>query len=129
VPGEDVLRRAREAIKAELGEQDGLGWNDIPDVIRVGTEVAEGLGGLTGVQKKEAVIATIRPIYEERVSTLLLQHDIPWVPAAIERALVDPAITKTCLWAFDQIVPPLIDLIVKASRGELRLNKPDAPPT
>jgi hypothetical protein len=123
VANEEALKRAAAAIRAELGEADGFSWEDIPDVVRVGTEVVETIGGMTGEQKKAAVLATIRPIYEEKLKGLLDKHDMPWVPAALERSIVDPMLLQTSLWAFDQIVPSLIDLVVDASKGKLNLNK------
>ena len=54
--------------------------------------------------------------------------DIPWVPEGVEAKVIDPLIAAYApdlLRHFTKLaLPSLIDLVISASRGELKVNQP-----
>lgn len=112
---------------------DGLDLKDIGVLIRNGIEVADELDELTGEEKKELAkryvaelldqgLAAITPELEKCIEAL----DIPFLPEALERITVDPLLCKVLPSLLRPIikdaVPGLVDVIVNASKGSVRVN-------
>jgi hypothetical protein len=79
--------------------EDGLSWTDVGFVVAEGMKIAEAVSGMTGEEKKQAVIAVANYVFDET--------DFPWLPDS----LVDPILK--------QAVPWIIELVIDASKGNI----------
>lgn len=126
-----------ELVKAEVAKiikyykaaaADGLslaeGWKLIQLAISSLVQIAEQVRGVTGSQKKAAVLAAV----EELVDYLLVKWDISWVPDVIERLTVDPLLKKIAMSFADGAVDAIVNVFNK-SGGWLPKPDPPAAPT
>ena len=106
---------------------NGFTWETIPDAVREAAEHAEGLD-LSGVDKRAAAVGALRDLIENRVDDRLREWrgplNIGWWGYPVLALLVHPVIRRVAMWAFDELAPKFLDLLVSASRGSLKLNKP-----
>jgi len=119
----EQLRAAAAQLQGQFS--NGFEWENIPDAVRVATEHVEGLG-LDGASKKEAAVAALRELVNTRVGKLLREWRGPfafgWWGYPLLAVFVYPVIHRVLMWAFDELAPKFIDLLVDASKGKLKLN-------
>lgn len=99
--GMERVESATQRIALRLA--DGFQFGDLAAIIGEACELAETLSDLDGPGKRAVAIRIIERIIDET--------DTPWLPDA----LIDPLLKK--------VVPELVDLIVNASKGALRVNQ------
>lgn len=117
-----------QAAAAQLRStfSNGFEWEHIPDAVRVAAEHVEGLD-LHGQDKRDAAVAALRELVERRVGELLRKWRGPfafgfWGYPALA-IFVYPVIRRVAMWAFDELAPRFLDLLIDASKGKLDLNK------
>ena len=99
--GMEQVESATQRIALRLA--DGFQFGDLASIIGEACELAETLSDLDGPSKRAVAIRIIERIIDET--------DTPWLPDA----LVDPLLK--------QVVPELVDLIVRAAKGSLKVNQ------
>jgi hypothetical protein len=126
-PIADLVKTEVEKIIAYYKDaaQDGIslaeGWKLIQLAISTLTQLAEQLDGVTGSQKKAAVLAAV----EELVDYLLDKWDIKAIPDMIEKLTVDPILKRIVMRFADGAVDAVVNVFDKT---EGWLPKPAAPP-
>jgi hypothetical protein len=99
---------AQQAEKIEQALADGLGFNDVATILKVGMESIEMVRGLDNEEKEAAVV--------ELGCMFIDKTDTPWLPDT----LTDPVMKM----AWEKWGPGLVKLIVDATKGKLAVNKP-----
>jgi len=103
--------------------QDGFDWEDIPKALKTSLDVVQGLDELTNTEKRDGAIKLGRGLLEKHLPVLLDEHDLPWVPAMLEKTVVDPWLLKGALWAYDRFAPDLFTWVVDAAKGRLAIKQ------
>jgi hypothetical protein len=113
---------------------DGIGVADIALLVKNGVEIAEQLDDVPGPKKRELALAYAGELLDEfwgKATPAMLEGiakiDIPWVPEGVEAAVIDPLIAAYApdlLRHFAKLaLPSLIDLVISATRGEIKVNQ------
>lgn len=117
-----------QAAAAELRTRfsNGFEWENIPDAMRVAAEHVERLD-LHGKDKRAAAISALRDLVSRRVDDLLKKWRGPaafglWAYPVLA-IFVYPVIRRVAMWAFDELAPKFLDLLIDASKGRLDINK------
>ncbi len=115
---------------------DGFDAGDVAVLVREAVEVAEGLDGLTGQEKRAIAIGFVYSLLDQffesatpQIEKLVADVDWPLLPDSVEAAVVDPWVRKIAVpYARDLIklaVPSMIDLVVEATAGRVKVNEPN----
>jgi hypothetical protein len=112
-----------EALVEKVREpfEDGAQWGDLPEVLRVALDAVQDLDDLAKVEKRDGAIRLGREVLAEKLAILLDEHDMPWVPDALEKKWVDPWLLEGALWAYDEFAPALFTWVVDGVKGRLRV--------
>ena len=112
----------------------GFDLGDVTLIVKKSMEVADLITEGTGEEKAAFAKRFAHELLREqlgscgpKLSALIEAVDIPFMPEAMERAVVDPILKA---WApvvlraaLDEILPGIFDLVVAATRGEVSVNK------
>lgn len=104
--GEQTVAAVKKVVECF---SDGFEFSDIVKSIRTTVEIAETITDLDGAQKKQFVIDVIRQGYKE------VNPNIPWVPEPFETWVED--------YVLKHLVPAVIELIVDATKGKVKVNQ------
>lgn len=95
--------------------KDGFQFLDIVTAVKTACEIAEQFTGLPGNEKKAFVCEVVKKAYKE------VDPDIPLIPGFIETPIEN--------YVLDNLVPPLIELIIDVTKGKVKVNtSPTDPP-
>jgi hypothetical protein len=92
------------AEKAMEAFEDGFQWSDVFTLVPQVMEIVEEVGEMSGPEKEEAALAIIDYVVDNT--------DTPWIPDN----LTDPLLKKGARF--------MIPMLIKASKGDLKLNLP-----
>ena len=131
-PAEALIDKAIAETTEALA--DGLDVADIALLVKNGVEIAEQLDDVPSERKRELALAYAGELLDEfwgKATPAMRQGiadlDIPWVPEGVEVAIIDPIIAAyapTMLKHFTKLaLPSLVDLVISASKGELKLGE------
>lgn len=122
-----------DLVKAEVAKilqfyrdkaADGLtlaeGWALIQLALASLVQIAEQVKGVSGEEKKAAVLAAIEPL----VDSLLDKWDISWIPNALEKLTVDPLLKKIAMSFADGAIDSIVTVF---NRDGGWLPKPEVP--
>lgn len=117
---------------AELREvfADGFQFSDLAMLVKVATEFVE-LSKLTGPEKRAAAVLLMERFIDgvdlDRVEEFVRRLDLPG-PEILEDNVWDPILLKYAIPLLKDTLkahlPTLIDLIVSATKGKLKINEP-----
>lgn len=116
----DILDLVKEEVEKIIRHYkdlaaDGLSLSEGWQLIQLATsslvQVAERLQGVSGEQKKAAVMAAL----EELIDHVLAQWDIPWVPDMLERAVFDPMLKRIMMAFASGAVDAVVTLLNKTN--------------
>jgi hypothetical protein len=96
----EEIKKYSDKVVAEFA--DGFSWTDLFTVIPMVMEIVEKVEGASGEEKKQTALAIINYVIDET--------DLPGPDG-----IIDPILKKAA--------PFVIELIIKASSGEIAVNK------
>ena len=128
---EQHLDQAITRVAAALADDFDVG--DIQVLIGEAVEVAETFGDLDGTEKKALAIAFMDRLIDDffaqatpAIEQLVRDLDLPG-PAVLEAAVLDPILIglapRLLKPALKAMLPGLVDLVIRATRGKLAVNK------
>jgi len=91
--------------------RNGFSFGDILRAVRVAMEIAESIVGMPGPERKGFVVEVIRQAYRK------VEPNIPWCPEPIETWIEN--------YVLDNLVPAAIELLISATKGEVKVNEKD----
>ena len=95
--------------------KDGFQFSDIITAVKTACEIAEQFTGLPGDEKRAFVVDVIGKAYRE------VNPNVPWIPEPFETWVEN--------YVLDNLVPAVIDLLVDATSGKVKVNtRPTDPP-
>jgi hypothetical protein len=97
-----VAQIEEHAKKAMEAFEDGFQWSDVFTLVPEVMEIVEDVKEMSGAEKEESALAIIDYVIDNT--------DTPWIPDN----LTDPLLKKGARF--------MIPMIIKASKGELKLN-------
>ena len=99
----EEIKKYADQVIAEFA--DGFQWTDVFHVVPMVMEIVEKVEGASGEEKKQTAIAIIDYVIDNT--------DLPGPDG-----IIDPILKKAA--------PFVIELIIKATSGEIAVNKPQA---
>lgn len=134
----EEMRERIDRATAETAEvlADGLQPHDIAILVRNGAELADAYEELDGSEKKAFAVAYATELLTEHLTSdnpnlvaCIKKLDLPG-PEFIEAAVWDPLLIKVVPDLLRPIIidalPGLFDLVVGATRGELKVNRKES---
>lgn len=89
--------------------EDGFHFSDVLTAVKVAAEIAETFVDMTGEEKKTFAVDVISQAYRR------VDPNIPWIPEPVETWIEN--------YVLKNLVPAAIQLLVKATKGEIKVNQ------
>ncbi len=124
---EAAITRIADAVR------DSFDVEDIAVIVHESVEVAEAFGDLDGTEKKALALALGERLVDEFFTTatpaierMVAHIDWPLLTDGMEAAIIDPLVAKVAPHllkpALKASLPALVDLVISAHNGGLKLN-------